>query len=617
MRTHDGMQPVKCLQCDFRGATNKIISEHILSKHAGIRPYRCLVCKWTTSYSGNMWKHIHDHRRELGDAMPEEPVEVVTGEGVSIPVPLRPPSGRKRSKALSPQFEGKSASENLKAISKVLEASRSAQNLNVGGIPQLIRMSTTGSNQEETVTIVEVPLPLGDDENRMVVEGGDNVNSTMSTLNSLAAAVATAREVALLSQQAQAVMTGQQHADTGNPYPVSQLFQQIAGHATSSQQAHIIGSALASSSSNNEVIITVTSPDSLHEAVMQSGISSRAAAGSTGTQPDQTKVTYTIAQPQGRVEEVQFEVQPNIHFENQGAVSELNDHQVDGDHVLVNIDDTDLQITEGEAQGQALQIIQGDSVKEEHQDSGEQSGEADGHNVQQLVSMIPEAELVMSMVQAASHNDTNPTVSYSGDNQQPVEAHIVVTDPDNPEQFIQQEIHYVQTNEDGSAILQQNGNAQVVHIVRQENGELAYQDASGQVYTAHDAQVMFHSDDQTHQDFIPSQIPEAIAMSDADASLEMDSDQLSGAEGQLTEKNTEEETADQLEVEVTVPAELMNQGQDEMGESEDQEENEEADYHIVEMIDKGKEQFVSSTEKLRDDMDPSGGVDSAEKETSD
>ncbi|PIK37452.1 putative zinc finger protein, partial [Apostichopus japonicus] len=319
MRTHDGMQPVKCSQCDFRGATNKIISEHILSKHAGIRPYRCLVCKWSTSYSGNMWKHIHDHRSELGDAMPAEPVEVVTGEGVAIPVPLRPPSGRKRTKLYPPrQYSRSPAADNLKAISKEFQAAHTAR---VDALSQLLQVNASGANPEETVTIVEVPIPMGEGESSVIMGGSES--ATTSALNSLAAAVATAREVALLSQQAQAVISGQQGTDSSNPYPVSQLFQQIAGQASGSQQTQIITSALASSSKGNEVIIAVTSPDSLQQAVLQSGITSSSQPGSVGV-TDQTKVTYTIARPQGGgEEEVQFTVQPDIHFENQSAVADI------------------------------------------------------------------------------------------------------------------------------------------------------------------------------------------------------------------------------------------------------------------------------------------------------
>ncbi|XP_071785118.1 uncharacterized protein [Asterias amurensis] len=63
MRTHGGMKPVKCPQCEYRGATNKVVNEHVLSKHSCLRPYRC-PCGWSTSYSGNMWKHVQMHREK-------------------------------------------------------------------------------------------------------------------------------------------------------------------------------------------------------------------------------------------------------------------------------------------------------------------------------------------------------------------------------------------------------------------------------------------------------------------------------------------------------------------------------------------------------------------------
>lgn len=163
----------------------------------------------------------------------------------------------------------------------------------------------------------------------------------------------------------------------------------------------------------------------------------------------------------------------------------------------------------------------------------------------------------MSMVPTPSQS--NQTYMADGQ-QQPVEAHIVVSDPENPGQYIQQEIHYVQTDENGEAILEQNGTTQVVHIVQQENGELAYQDSEGQVYTAENTQVMFQSTDQP--DFIPNEIHEAIAISDADSRLDIpDAEQLSGSEGQLGVT----EGDDQQEVHITVP-EFIDQGQPADGE---------------------------------------------------
>nr|XP_054748178.1 uncharacterized protein LOC129253775 [Lytechinus pictus] len=117
IRTHEGMQPLKCPECDFRGATNKIISEHVMCKHARVRPYTCKICGWTSSYHGNMWKHVETHRRELGDAMPEEPVSVISTEGHMVAAPLKAPTLKKRggggstspsgSAAKTPKMRGK------------------------------------------------------------------------------------------------------------------------------------------------------------------------------------------------------------------------------------------------------------------------------------------------------------------------------------------------------------------------------------------------------------------------------------------------------------------------------------------------------------------------------
>lgn len=85
------------------GATNKIVSEHIMSKHAKVRPYRCNVCGWTAAYNGNMWKHVENHQKILGDQMPEFPVSVLSNiDDLNMPTPLRAPSGKKRGQGKDP-----------------------------------------------------------------------------------------------------------------------------------------------------------------------------------------------------------------------------------------------------------------------------------------------------------------------------------------------------------------------------------------------------------------------------------------------------------------------------------------------------------------------------------
>ena len=67
-----------------------------MCKHARVRPYTCKICGWTSSYHGNMWKHVETHRKEMGDTMPDEPVSVMSTDGHMVAAPLKAPTLKKR-----------------------------------------------------------------------------------------------------------------------------------------------------------------------------------------------------------------------------------------------------------------------------------------------------------------------------------------------------------------------------------------------------------------------------------------------------------------------------------------------------------------------------------------
>lgn len=91
-----------------------------MCKHARVRPYTCKICGWTSSYHGNMWKHVETHRRELGDAMPEEPVSVISTEGHLVAAPLKAPTLKKRGGggSTSPSSASKSPKLRIKRSSR-------------------------------------------------------------------------------------------------------------------------------------------------------------------------------------------------------------------------------------------------------------------------------------------------------------------------------------------------------------------------------------------------------------------------------------------------------------------------------------------------------------------
>ncbi|XP_041453958.1 zinc finger protein 37-like [Lytechinus variegatus] len=98
MQTHDGYQSASCPDCDFKAASKKRLSEHIMRRHLEVEPYVCKICGWRTAYSGNMWKHINQHKIKLGNDMPDEPVtvELELLKGTVLPVMPKAPTGKTR-----------------------------------------------------------------------------------------------------------------------------------------------------------------------------------------------------------------------------------------------------------------------------------------------------------------------------------------------------------------------------------------------------------------------------------------------------------------------------------------------------------------------------------------
>ncbi|XP_071491748.1 uncharacterized protein [Diadema antillarum] len=201
IRTHEGMQPVKCPHCDFRGATNKIISEHVMCKHAKARPYQCNICHWTTAYSGNMWKHVDTHQKELGDKMPEFPVSVISTDGHAVPTPLRAPSGKKRAnkaggvklKVLKGKNRRQRTEEQQQGGLTLLEDQGNVQSIQVTHV-QPDDISGDGVVMHVPVATVMHPGQV------MVAEGLSEEEAIGSTaLSKLAAAVASAQEVHIIS----------------------------------------------------------------------------------------------------------------------------------------------------------------------------------------------------------------------------------------------------------------------------------------------------------------------------------------------------------------------------------------------------------------------------------
>ncbi|XP_071491755.1 uncharacterized protein [Diadema antillarum] len=107
MQTHEGLQPASCQFCDFRAASKKRLSEHIMRRHLHIEPYLCKICQWRTAYSGNMWKHLNQHRKDLGTEMPEEPVIIDTDllKGVVLPEMPKAPTGKMRGQSRTDSAE--------------------------------------------------------------------------------------------------------------------------------------------------------------------------------------------------------------------------------------------------------------------------------------------------------------------------------------------------------------------------------------------------------------------------------------------------------------------------------------------------------------------------------
>ena len=123
-----------------------------MSKHAKVRPYRCNVCGWTAAYNGNMWKHIENHQKVLGDQMPEFPVSVMSGgvDTLNMPTALRAPSGKRRG-------QGKSDGDPSSPTSKPkVKRSRTKYSEPPSGVI----LANRSAVQEVSVTVQEVPMAV-------------------------------------------------------------------------------------------------------------------------------------------------------------------------------------------------------------------------------------------------------------------------------------------------------------------------------------------------------------------------------------------------------------------------------------------------------------------------
>ena len=122
-----------------------------MSKHAKLRPYRCNICGWTAAYNGNMWKHIENHQKLLGDQMPEFPVSVLSGvDNLNMPSALRAPSGKKRG-------AGKSDSDPASPTSKP-KVKRSRPKFSEP--PSQVVLGNQAVIQDVTMTVQEVPVEV-------------------------------------------------------------------------------------------------------------------------------------------------------------------------------------------------------------------------------------------------------------------------------------------------------------------------------------------------------------------------------------------------------------------------------------------------------------------------
>ncbi|XP_041453961.1 uncharacterized protein LOC121407097 [Lytechinus variegatus] len=260
LRTHDGYRPMKCPHCDFRGATNKIISEHVMCKHANIRPYHCSICGWSTAYSGNMWKHMDTHQKELKDKMPECPVNIVNSNKHSIPAPLRPPSGKKRNMSKASNFKLKLAKTGKTRRQKTqpMEQTTTISILQDRDNIQAIQVQAGGSIPEGVLMEVPVHTVLGSGGQMMVTKGLSEEESVgSSALSRLAAAVAS-QEVHII-QNNDGIQDGSQHQEhriiatrIDNPIPTSihvdannamDQVQEIIEYTVPSVAQHIITSS--------------------------------------------------------------------------------------------------------------------------------------------------------------------------------------------------------------------------------------------------------------------------------------------------------------------------------------------------------------------------------------